>query len=244
MPTQKILQFAAALIVIAALISGFVYFRPSAPVAVDYPITSIQDGTFTGTMPSLTREIKISDTTPDPVKAVLRQKVAEDQATLKKVPYDGNVWMDLALNYHAGNDYDGAREVWEFIITVTPTNVTALGNLGRLHHFELKNFETAEMYFKKAIDANPDRPEAYFELFDLYRFSYKKDTTSAVDIMKEAAKRFPDDTGIPASLGNYYRERGNTARARTYFEQALTMARTQNDMSRVQALTQELSTLP
>lgn len=244
MPTQKIALFGGALILIAVVVIGVGYWSPDKSAQVSYPLTSVQDGTFTGVMPPLDREIQVSENTPEEVRAALRSKVAEDQAILKQTPYDGNVWMDLALRYHSGNDFDGAREIWEFIVSQPPANVTALGNLGRLYHFELKDFPKAESYFLQAIEANPARPEAYYELFDLYRYSYKKDTSSAVDIMKDALVQFPDDSGIPSGLGVYYRDAGNKVLARTYFEKALTIARAQNNMSAVQSLTQELSNLP
>lgn len=244
MRTQKILLLAGAVVFIGAVLAGGFYLFPTEEVRVDYTLTGIKEKTYSGSMPSLDREVIVSDSLPQEVKDVLRKKVADDQARLKRVPYDGNVWMDLALQYHSANDYDGAREVWEFVVALTPTNVTALDNLGRLYHFDLKNYELAEKYFRQAIVANPERPEAYYELFDLYRYSYKKDTSAAVDIMKEAAKVFPDDIGIPAGLGTYYREQGSPNKARSYFEQALTLAREQSNLSLVQALTRELSTLP
>lgn len=244
MPTQKIALLVGVLVLVVAAVIGVSQYLTPEPVAVDYPLTAVQDGTFTGTIPSLEREVQVAPNTPEEVRAALREKVEEDQAKLKQVPYDGNVWMDLALRYHSAGDYEGAEEVWTFIVANTPTNVTALNNLGRLSHFELKQFEDAERYFLQAIEANPDRPDAYFELFDLYRYSYKKNTSAAVDIMKKAAVQFPDDHGVPAGLGAYYRERGQTGLARTYFEQALTIARAQNNMSAVQSLGNELANLP
>lgn len=244
MPTQKIVLFVAALVIIVAAVLGVVYYSPGAPAAVDYPLSAVQEGTYEGVVPSLDREVQFLPTTDEAVRAALRAKVEEDQAKLKQVPYDGNTWMDLALRYHSAGDYQGAKEVWEFVLAAGPINVTALGNLGRLHHFELKEYEKAEQYFNQAIEANPERSEAYYELFDLYRYSYKKDTTAAVDILKKAQPIFPDDYGIPAGLGVYYRERGQTALARAYFEDALSIARTQGDLSAVQSLGSELANLP
>jgi len=243
MPTQKIILFGAALILIAAVVIGVGFLSPEKDTPVDYALTSIQDGTFTGVLPPLDREIQVSENTREEVRAALRSKVAEDQAILTQRPYDGNVWMDLALRYHSGGDYAGAQEIWEFIVAVSPENLTALGNLGRLHHFELKNFEIAEQYFKKALEINPARADVYYELFDLYRYSYKKDTTAAIDIMKAGTLAFPDDYGFPAGIGVYYRDRGQSGLARTYFEKALAVARARDDLAGVETLTHELESL-
>ncbi len=244
MPTQKILLLVGAIVVLAALVLGVVYLNPTEDVTVDYSLTTVADGTYTGELPSLDREIQFLATTDEAVRTALRTKVAEDQARLKRVPYDGNAWMDLALRYHSAGDYEGAREVWEFIVSVPPVNVTALGNLGRLHHFELKQYEKAEQYFFAAVEANPARPEAYYELFDLYRYSYKKDTTAAVDILKKASEFFPDDPGIPAGIAIFYRDTGRPALARTYFEKAVVLARASGNLELVQSFNSELSNLP
>lgn len=244
MPTQKIALLAGALILIVAGVFGVSVYLAPEPVAVEYALTAVQNGTFDGTLPSIDRDVQFAPNTPEEVRAAIREKVDENQAKLAQVPYDGNVWMDLALRYHSAGDYEGAEEVWVFIVKNTPTNVTALNNLGRLYHFELKQFEDAERYFLEAIEANPARPEAYYELFDLYRYSYKKNTSAAVDIMKKAAVQFPEDYGVPAGLGVYYRDRGQFGPARTYFEQALTLARAQNNMTAVQSLGNELANLP
>lgn len=244
MPTKKIAVLVAVLALIVAAVTGVSYLTEKEVAVVDYPLTSVEDGTFTGMLPPIDHQVVFAANTDEAVRAAIRVKVDALQAQLVEVPYDGNTWMELALRYHTAGDYAAAKEIWDFIVTVTPNNVTALGNLGRLHHFELKEFTKAEEYFKKAIEANPARPEAYYELFDLYRYSYKKDTTAAVDIMKEAAKQFPEDYGIPAGLATYYREIGQKAAARTYFEQALTLARNQGNLSAVQSITNELANLP
>lgn len=243
MPKQKIALIIGVVVVIAAVVIGVGYWSPK-DVEVEYALTAVRDGTFTGVVPPLDRDIQISGDMPEAAKVVLRQKVADTLKELRSVPYDGNTWMDLALEYHTGNDYEGARMVWEFIVSQPPTNVTALGNLGRLYHFDLKDFPKAEEYLLKAVAANPARSEAYYDLFDLYRYSYKKNTSAAADIMKTAAKQFPDDSGIPAGLGAYYRELGKTGLARTYFEQALVVARAKNDLTQIDGLTRELSSLP
>ena len=243
MAHKKIALVIAVLVLIIGVGVGVMYVQKAAPVTVDYPIESVRDGTYTGTLPPLDREVNYG-AAPEEVKVALRAKIESARAEVKDVPYDGNRWMNLALYYHSANDYAAAAEVWDFIVSVTPTNVTALNNLGRLYHFDLRDFPKAESYFMKAIEVNPDRPEAYFELFDLYRYSYKKNTSAAVDIMLKGAQKFTNNYSFYAGIGVYYRELGNSAKARVYFEKALTVARAENDVSGIGTLTKELSTLP
>jgi tetratricopeptide (TPR) repeat protein len=247
MPVKKILPFIGTIAALALIAFGVSYYQDQTKVdagPVEYVLVPVQDGSYTGELPPLTNDVTMSPTLPEEAQKLLRTKISDDVERLEDVPWDGNTWMDLAVRYHTADDFDRARVVWEFVTDVSPTNVTALNNLGRLYHFELKDFAKAEEYFNKALVANGDRVETYMELFDLYRYSYKKDTTAAVDIMKQARERFPEDINIPLTLGSHYRDIGKTGAARTQFELALTMARANNDVALMQNITTELARLP
>lgn len=246
MSTQKIITALGALIVLGALVYGATLVldtQSEAPAEITYILESVKDGTYSGEVPPLEYEVAFGPTIPEEARDVITSNVTRISTQLTRYPYDGNQWMNLALQYYQANDFAAAERVWTFIASMVPANVTAFENLGRLYHFEYKKYEQAEEYFKKAIEANPDRKEAYFELFDLYRYSYKKDTSAAVDIMKVGAERFPDDVNFPAGLGVYYRDSGRPNQARVYFEKALSMAREIGDVNLIQNFTNELSRL-
>ncbi|MBU6310813.1 tetratricopeptide repeat protein [Patescibacteria group bacterium] len=248
MHMNKIIVSLVGVVALAGVALGMYYavsagiFSPAPREEIVYVLESVKDGTYTGTLPSLDHRIGPS-TLPEEARAAFDAKARENQQRLARVPYDGNEWMNLALHYKSGNDTKAAEEVWNFIVAVTPSNVTAINNLGRLYHYDYKDFPKAEEFFRQALAANPDRPEAYIELFDLYRYSYKKDTTAAVDILTEAAERFSDSPNYHALLGVYYRDAGRTGLARIHFEKALSIARKIGDLNSVSTLTSELSRL-
>ncbi len=248
MPYQKAGLFVGALALIIVIVAVVALTLNDAsertPTETTYVLAGVADGTYDGELPPLDHEIVFSDAFPEDARAVVRGHVEDAVTQLSLHPEDGNAWMDLALQYHTANDYEAARSVWEFLIAAGPANVTALNNLGRLHHFDVPDFPKAEAYFKQSLEVNPDRVDSYLELFDLYRYSYKKDTSAAVNIMRDAIAQFPDDIGLQAALGSYYRDIGNTAAARREFEAALSRARAVNDMNLISNLNAELARLP
>jgi tetratricopeptide (TPR) repeat protein len=246
MPLTKLAPLVGTIALLIALVVGISYVtnthtQTQGGEEVYYVLAPVKDGTYAGALPPLTTDVSFDQTLPAEAQRAIQEKVDSTIEALKRTPYDGNLWMELALYYHSGGDFARARTVWEFMIAVDPNNVTALGNLGRLHHFQLKEYVKAEEYFNQAIATNPDRPEAYYELFDLYRYSYKQDTTAAVDIMKRTAVQFPDDINVPLLLGGYYRDTGRPNQARAQFEDALTRARSIGDVTLIQNITNELA---
>lgn len=247
MPLKQIGILVAVLVLAGALVLGYATTGEQNPVITDditYVLAPVADGSYEGALPPLDREVRFSDTFPEEARRAVREHVADDVRQLEEHPEDGNAWMDLAVWYHTANDYDAARAIWEFIVDVSPTNSTALNNLGRLYHYTLPDFEKAEGYFTQALAANPERADAYVELFDLYRYSYKTETSAAVDIMKAAVQVFPDDPNFEIQLGVYYRDRGELAAARTYFERAVTKARATGQLEVVTTINAELAKLP
>jgi tetratricopeptide (TPR) repeat protein len=246
MPYQKIALLVGALALVVGGVFAADYFASEnqANGTPAYYLTAVADGTFQGELPPLSHEVEFDSGVPEDARAIIRNNIEEARSLLETEPADGNAWMDLALWYHAAGDYQAAIGVWEFIVSNTPNNITALVNLGRVFHFEKPDYPRAESYLRDAIAANPARQEAYYELFDLYRYSYKRDTTAAVDIVKEALKVFPEDTGFIVLLGTHYRDLGKLGLARQYFVSALEIARTNNNLDLVTTLNAELAKLP
>ncbi len=246
MSNQNILYSIGALIVIVAAGFGIAYYvtTPETGSEITYVIEEVKDGTYTGALPPLDHDPVFSASMPEEARVAIMTRIEKNRAQLTDHPEDGNAWMELALWYHSANDYDAARVVWEVIVATTPDNVPALNNLGRLHHFEVPDFPLAESYLLKSLAANPDRLEVYIDLFDLYRYSYKTNTTAAVDIMKKAMVQFPDEWGLGAQLGAYYRDTGRPTLARAEFEKVLKTARDAGMLDVVSTMNAELARLP
>lgn len=195
-------------------------------------------------IPSLDRAPQFSSTLPEEVRASLTVRLSEIKEKIAEDTLNADSWFDLALVYHIGNDYDGAREVWEFLTKALPTNATAFDNLGKLYHYQLKDFALSESYFKQSLAVEPGAITPYLELHSLYRYSYQTNTTKAVDIIREAMTLFPKELGLYVTLGGYYRDIGNVTQARATFEEGLNKARDSDDVDMIATLGDELARLP
>ncbi|MDO8523719.1 MAG: tetratricopeptide repeat protein [bacterium] len=209
-----------------------------------YTITNIPIPELEKLMPDLSRKVVFSDSVPLELRSQIEAKVKALAASLTEDPSRSEDWFNLAILYHIANDYDGAKEIWEFLVRVAPQDTTAYDNLGKLYHFSLKDYPKAEQYFKQSISVNPNLLTPYHELFDLYRYSYKTNTSAAIDILNQAMERFPEDVGLYVLLGEYHRDRGNVPAAREAYTKAVDLARAVNDIVLVDAIGEELSRLP
>jgi tetratricopeptide (TPR) repeat protein len=186
--------------------------------------------------PSIEREVAYGPSIPAEARSAIDAKVAEIQEALRADIANVGAWFDLAVYYHTANDYDGAREVWEFLTKVVPEDPVAYENLGKLYHFSLKNYPQAEAHLKKALQLNPERTNPYIELAQLYQFSYKQETSALPDLLAQAMDRFPGNTDFVVMFGEYYERKGDTANARAYYTQALDLARDQGNLALVAAM--------
>ncbi len=199
---------------------------------------------ITKIMPNVDRGVTFSASVPSEVRTLINSKVAEIVARLKADPLRSADWFNLGILYHSANDFQGEKEVWEFLIKVAPTDSTSYENLGKLHHFSIPDFPKAELNFKKAITLNPESINSYLELFQLYKYSYKVETSASIDILKEAATKFPKNPDPYHLIGLEYRDRNDTANARVYLTKAIDIARAIGNLDLVQAIGDELAKLP
>ena len=209
-----------------------------------YTIEEVPVGTLESIAPDLDRKIVFGATVPQEIRKVLQAKVDATTARLKKDLTLSEDWYNLAIYYHEANDYDGARIVWEFLIKAVPENPVAYENLGKLYHYDLKLYVKAESYLKLGITKDPKNYDAYNELYLLYLYSYKQNTTAAVDILNTAAKALPTDYTPYYVLGTYYRDKGDTANAKSAFTKAMDRARAAANVNGIKIIGDELAKLP
>jgi len=175
---------------------------------------------------------------------LMRVKIAELTAILKADSSDFAAWMNLGIRRKQVEDYEGARQAWEYASALQPENNIAYHNLGILFHYHLKDYAKAEQNFKISLQKNTTYPQTYSELHDLYRYSYKQNTTAAVDILKQGLIATNNNNNLLVTLARYYRDvKEDTANARLYFTQAYDAAVAAGDTKLVDTLNAEMSAL-
>lgn len=258
--TSKTLIIGASLIVAIAAILGIAYLAVKSNPSLSQLATTTPDVTASTSMPGYTieqvpiegsgislpdldRKVLFAASIPADARIILQGQINATVANLKKNPNSVADWYNLAIYYHEADDFDGARLVWEFLVKAAPNNPVAYENLGKLYHFDLKDFPKAEMYFKEAMTIDKTM-DPYLELYELYDYSYKKDTSLAVDTLNIAAQKFATSSIPYDTLGDYYRTKGDTTDARAAFTKALDRARANGDVQAMAAIGKEISELP
>lgn len=194
--------------------------------------------------PFLNRPVVIPDNFSPEAATIVNGNIGVLKAQLEENPNSFQSWSDLAVQYKVMEDFEGAIEIWTYLSLVAGENTVPLINLGNVYHYELKDFEKAEEAFRKALAVDSKNPQAYIGLHELYRYSYKQDTTLAVDTVLDAMKALPDDLRLYQTLGNYYQDTGEIEKARETLLLGLDKARTAGDTNMVNTFTSMLERLP
>ena len=162
-------------------------------------VTIIPSGSSV-TAPSLTTSIIISSPLSLDAQILLRNKENAVIAVLQKDPNNVAAWLDLAIDRKIGGDYSGAAAIWKYLTKTAPTSVAyiAYGNLGGLYADYLKDYPTAEADYKQAIALSPHTIDYYRELYTIYKYVYKTNTTAAADILVQGIKANPGNPDLLA----------------------------------------------
>ncbi|MEK7628600.1 MAG: hypothetical protein AAB421_04275 [Patescibacteria group bacterium] len=238
---------------ICAVIAGGVafWFVQGGATALDEKKISVTGASFTPKIenadivaPKVPRKLVF----PDYMQKDARKKVTDNINKLADAihanPEEVSSWLDLALQYKVIDDFEGARETWEYLVAAAPKNAVSIYNLGYLYHFSLKDFPKAEEYFKKAIEIDPVQELYYMALHELYRYSYKQNTTLAVDTLLAGIKQSPKSINLPLALAAYYRDdKKDKVNTLKYFVMARDNAKEAANIQALEMLEKEIKLL-
>lgn len=200
--------------------------------------------TSTNGMPSLEHAVSYSAGFPEEGKVILEKNVEALRDHLRNDPENWSAWLDLAIQYKTAGDIDAAIEIWEYMAEKQPTAVPYY-NLGTTYHLEKKDFARAEEHFTKALEIDPGSAIGYLGLHEIYRYSYKQDTTLAVDTLEQGIEKVEGTSRIDlySALAAYYVEKGERAKAIDAFTTARDMARMDGNTNLARILDAEIARL-
>lgn len=112
-------------------------------------------------------------------------------AFLKEDPNRFSEWMTLALLLKSIEDYEGAREAWEYASAMRPGNALSFANLGMLYGYYLNNPLKAEANFLHSIENEPRFLDFYARMTDFY-LDVMKDKSRAVSFLDRAMQKYPE----------------------------------------------------
>ena len=193
--------------------------------------------------PSLERPIVIPDVFDAETGKIIRERMEASISVLQNDQQNLNQWLSLAMNRKIIHDYEGAKEIWEFVAIVTPSNAISFGNLGELYHLYLKDYVRSEVNYKKALELEPENISYYRGLFELYKYSYRQNTNTAADILIKGLEEIPEHVELLVLLGHYYRDKGDAGNAKIYYERAVISARVSGNESLASLIEKDLNKL-
>lgn len=153
--------------------------------------------------PTLVRSTDFSNTLTPEIKKIVISRLDNDIATIKKNPNDVTSWIDLGIQRKQLGDYYGARDAWEYVKAVEPSNIVPWNNLGDLYHFYLKDYKKSEENWKKTIALKPDYAQGYRGLYELYLYSMKEKSGEIPTMLKQGIAKNPEATDLKAMLADY-----------------------------------------
>lgn len=159
---------------------------------------------------------------PESAVAQRRTELKQIAKKLKKNPHDYDGWLELGVIKKFFNNYEGARDAWEYAKLVNATSSLSYFNLGGLYANYLNDYPRAEENYKKAIAR--DRlffPQYHVALADFYKRNYVEKRDLAEPTLLEGIAAIPEDAGLRVQLALLYKERGERDKALRYFKEAL-----------------------
>lgn len=148
-------------------------------------------------IPNLDRPITVSSNamvTPQ-ATASATPVIKSLQAKLKKNPADFNNWIALGISQKEAGDFQGAVISWTYASKLAPSDYIALGNLGNLYAYFIKDNAMAESFYKQAIAKGPLQANLYTQLADVY-INVFKDTAKAKAIIEQGLQKLPNDANL------------------------------------------------
>lgn len=153
--------------------------------------------------PNLDGKILVPDSFGTEGKRVISEQFSKVIAVLKKDPKSADDWLTLGVLKSQINDYLGAKEIWEYIISAFPKNPIAYGNLASLYAFDLKDAVKAEAAFKKALEVAPDQLQVYRNFAEFYKFALN-DNEKAKAVLRQGVERnFVNSSSLQQLLDEY-----------------------------------------
>lgn len=174
--------------------------------------------------PNLDRQVIFPSFYNTEAKQIIGQKIEIAISALEEDPTSFGYWLDLGSLRNNIEDYEGAIEIYEYLNIAAPTNSLSFSNLGNIYHLYIKDFEKAEKNLRQAVSNSPSNIHAVRSLYELYRFSYKQETTLAEDTLLQGLEDVSNQIDLIILLATFYKDVGRNTDAQIRYEEAKELA--------------------
>ncbi|MBN3038160.1 MAG: tetratricopeptide repeat protein [Candidatus Omnitrophica bacterium] len=132
--------------------------------------------------------------------------IAAYEKAIELDPEYAEAYSNLGYIYHTLTDEEMSIALCSRAIEINPFLAEAYNNLGLSYYYALKEKEKAKGLFQKAQSLNPDIPEPYYNLANLY--SDAGENEKALEFYQQAIKVRPDYIEAYYKLGLVYNQMG------------------------------------
>lgn len=184
----------AVIIILAAGVGYYIYSDLVQPPMSDItptPTASENPTISPIAIPDLDKPIIIKSDLPQQSKDLATEKIKSISSQLKENPDNFNLWLELGVYRKMIDDFESARDAWEYASAIRPLNSTSFNNLGDLYAYYLHDNKKAEENFLKALENGSNQISIYRNTYDFYR-NVMKDNVKAKSILEEGIKNNPD----------------------------------------------------
>lgn len=161
--------------------------------------------------------IELMKDRPEGQRDLFMQRIDQAKITLAENTEDSGAYEILGFLHDTLGDKETAEKYYKKVLKLNPESVIALNNLANVYN-DNKEYKKAEELYLKITEVDPGFIEAWRDLHDLYKYSYKEKLDQADDILILGLEKNPNDPQILAMLAVYYQEARNTADAIKYYE--------------------------
>ncbi len=149
--------------------------------------------------PDLNVSINFDKNINEETQSFLKSKIDDTRVKLANDPSLLSLWAELGMYYKIAGDYTNAKIYWQYVLSLSPQDITVLSNLADLNAFYLKDVQLAISLYRKAITASPKSPELYIKLADVY-ITVLSDSPKAKEVLQDGLKVLPSDKALLSAL--------------------------------------------
>lgn len=174
----------------------------------------------------LTTSVRAQDESVEYAEVSVDRYIPDDSLLLEK---QGELKGEALATYYLGlsrqnaGDIDGALNAYEDVLEVSAGQITIAKRAARLAG-QFGDGARGRKILKASFEANPDSPDAYLEYSEFlsaYHENRKELTDTALDVMKQAARRFPDNPRVYNRLITMHLTRREPDQAQAVLDAAL-----------------------
>lgn len=213
---NSLIQRIAVVVIILAIAGGIWYFYPQTAEN----ITSV----FSGKLPRGGEYETLSKDHPRGEEFKGYVEKAYDKLENTDEADDASSYLDVGFYKNELGDKDGAIDAYEAGIEKYPRHEIMIANLAHIYE-DIKEYDKAEIYYKKNIEINPQNIRIIIDLANLYRFYMPEKKGEILPLVEQRGLTInPNEPNLMNYLAYYYRyELKNRDKALEYYQKLIAL---------------------